>query len=66
MLNRRYNMDERFEIEQERQRDMADEAKQAARETCKEHGRHELMGTTMLGGFKFRDNWTGEIYYEYD
>ena len=59
-------MDEKYEIEQERQRDMADEAKQAAKEICKERGRHELIGTTMLGGFKFYDNWTGETYYEYD
>jgi len=59
-------MDEKFEIEQERQRDMADEAKQAAKEICKERGRHELIGTTMLGGFKFYDNWTGKTYYEYD
>jgi hypothetical protein len=59
-------MDDKEHYWKEYQRDMADEAKQAAKEICKEHGRTEVVEMTMLGGFKIRDNWTGEIYYDYD
>jgi len=58
-------MDDKEYYRKERQRNMADEAKQAAKEICEERGRTEVVGTTMLGGFKIRDNWTGEIYYDY-
>ena len=55
-----------FETEQERQRDMRDEAKQAAKEHCAEQGRYETTMWKYAPVYETYDAYTGETHYDYD
>jgi hypothetical protein len=58
-------IDEQLEIEQERQRDMRDEAKQGAKDHCRDNGRFHSKVWKYSPVVETYDAYTGETYYDY-